>query len=117
MVVIERTPSRHAIREARDGFICVTNDFHRLQADPGSETSELLATSCHRFRRMDTLISHQLPLDPEACFSYLNDPEVKMQITVQQMVFRAATGEYWIRLPQSVNAPETIAFDLADCYN
>ena len=31
------------------------------------------------------------------CFHYLSDPEVRMNMTVQQMVFRAATGEHWLR--------------------
>jgi len=100
MVVIERTPSRHAIRYAKGGFICVTNDYQVLHADPGGATSELLATSCHRFQRVEALVRHQRPDNPEACFRYLSDSAVKMQITVQQMVFRAATGEYWIRLPR-----------------
>lgn len=99
MVVIERTPSRHAVRSAQGGFICVTNDYQRLNADPGGAPSELLATSCRRFQRVEGLIGDERPQNPEHCFTYLSDPAVKMQITVQQMVFRAATGEYWIRLP------------------
>jgi hypothetical protein len=48
-------------------------------------------------------MSSDRPQNPEACFNCLSDPEVQMRITVQQMVFRAATGEYWIRLPESVD--------------
>jgi acid ceramidase len=96
MVVIERTPSRHAVRCAQAGFVCVTNDYQRLNADPGGATSELLATSCHRFQRVEGLIRHELPQTPEHCFLYLSDPDVRMKITVQQMVLKAATGEYWI---------------------
>jgi len=102
MVAIERTPTRHAVRSAQRGFICVTNDYHLLHADPGVARSELLATSCQRFQRVDALMQDQRPHDPEACFRYLNDPSVKMQITVQQMVFHAATGAYWLRLPGAV---------------
>jgi hypothetical protein len=45
------------------------------------------------------LIGAAPPNSPEACFRYLSDPAVRMQITVQQMVFRAATGDYWVKLP------------------
>ena len=101
MAVIERTPSRHAVRSAQDGFVCVTNDYQRLKADPRGETSELLATSCHRFQRVEGLIRNESPENPDHCFTYLSDPDVQMKITVQQMVFRAATGEYWIKLPRA----------------
>jgi acid ceramidase len=100
MVVIERTPSRHALRTAQNGFVCVTNDYHELNADPGGAGSQLLATSCHRFDRVEALMGHARPQDSEDCFTYLSDSGVQMKITVQQMVFSAATGEYWIRLPR-----------------
>jgi acid ceramidase len=100
LVVIERTPSRHAIRHAQAGFVCVTNGYQRLHAGPGGATSELLTTSCHRLQRIEALIRNERPCTPEACFTYLSDPEVRMQITVQQMVFRAATGEYWVSFPR-----------------
>jgi acid ceramidase len=88
MVVIERTPTRHAVRPAQDGFVCVTNDYQRLRADSGGATSELLATSCHRFQAVDALIRKESPQNPDTCFAYLSDPAVEMRITVQQMVFR-----------------------------
>jgi hypothetical protein len=61
MVVIERTPSRHAVRPAQGGFVSVTNDYCRLNADPGVVTSELLATSCRRFQRVEGLLHHERP--------------------------------------------------------
>jgi hypothetical protein len=105
MVVIERTPSRHALRYAQEGFLCVTNDYQLLRAEAGGSVSELLATSCHRFQRVEELVRHQRPRDPESCFRFLSDPAVQMRITVQQMVFRAATGEFWTRLPRPATAP------------
>jgi acid ceramidase len=97
--VIERTPSRCAVRSGQNGFTCVTNDYQQIQVNANRPSSEILATSCNRFRRMETLLSDATPHTPEACFQYLSDPAVRMQITVQQMVFNAATGQYWIRLP------------------
>jgi acid ceramidase len=101
MVVIERTPTRHAARSALGGFIRVTNDYQRLNVDTGDATSELLATSCGRFQRVQSLLSDEAPRSPESCFDYLSDPRAQLQMTVQQMVFRAATGEYWLRFPAS----------------
>ena len=80
-------------------FVCVTNDYQRLNIDAGAATSDLLATSCHRFQRVETLLRDELPQNAESCFSYLSDSNVKMHITVQQLVFRATTGEYWIKVP------------------
>jgi hypothetical protein len=96
LVVIERTSSRHAIRHARDGYVCVTNGYRQLTGGLGGTASELLATSCQRLERIEALIANERPRNPRDCFRYLTDPEVQMQITVQQMVFRAATGEQWL---------------------
>ena len=52
-----------------------------------------------RFDRARAQALRTLPADPEACFAILTDPKVKMLITVQHMVMRAATGELHIRLP------------------
>jgi len=98
MTVVERTPSRHALRGGHDGFVCVTNDYQKLTTNPEA-SSEILATSCRRFQTVDGLIRGAHPQNPDTCFSYLSDPGVQMRITFQQMVFRAATGEYWVRLP------------------
>jgi len=100
-LVIERTPSRHAIRASQSGYICVTNGYQQLHSGLGNASSELLATWCERLQRVEALIHNQRPENPDDCFRYLSDPSVRMQMTVQQMVFRAATGEQWIRLPQS----------------
>jgi acid ceramidase len=107
LVVIERSPSRHVVRHAQSGHICVTNDYQQLDADSDGTASELLATSCTRLERVESLIRNGRPHDPETCFSYLSDPGVQMKITVQQMVFKASTGEVWARLP---GAPDKAGF-------
>ncbi len=104
LVVIERTPSRHAIRGPQAGYVCVTNDYQQLDAGLGSAPPGLLATCCPRFERVEALINKRRPQTPEDCFRYLSDPEVQMDMTVQQMVFRAATGEHWIRSPHPTAA-------------
>ena len=97
--VIERTPSRCAVRRGQRGFTCVTNDYRQINVNAERPLSEVLATSCGRLKRIEALLSGAMPRTPEDCFQYLSDPAVMMRITVQQMVFHAATGQYWIRLP------------------
>lgn len=90
-VVIERTPTRHALRRA-DGPLFVTNDY-RVLTD-GSAIGLLAETACTRFDRAVALAGSAL--EPARAFELLADPGVRLPITVQQMVFRAATGEVWI---------------------
>jgi hypothetical protein len=94
LVVIERTPSRYAIRKPQPDYVCVTNGYQQLDAGLGGAPSGLLGTWCQRFERVEALINVTRPRTAEECLRYLSDPEVQMRITVQQMVFRAATGEY-----------------------
>lgn len=98
-VVIERTPSRSAVRKEELNFVCVTNDYRKIQSSVGDPTNELMVTSCHRFDRVKTLLTLERPENAEGCFRHLSDGEVKMQCTVQQMVFNAATGQFWLHLP------------------
>jgi acid ceramidase len=96
-VVIERTPTRHAIRRAEGGHVSVTNGYRKLIVDQGPSQSGLLSSSCERFDRIDSLIGHKFPQCADDCFVYLSDPAIRMNMTVQQMVFRAATGECWLK--------------------
>jgi hypothetical protein len=97
MVVIERTPGRHALREGVNGYVCVTNGYQVLDAGLGHAPSGLLASWCQRYNSVCGLLEERRPRSPEDCFGYLSDPAVRMDITVQQMVFRAASGEHWVR--------------------
>jgi hypothetical protein len=99
LAVIERTPSRYAVRGPQAGYICVTNGYRQLDAGFGSAPPGLAATCCQRFERVEALIANRRPQTPADCFRYLNDPQVRMDMTVQQMVFRAATGQHWIGSP------------------
>jgi acid ceramidase len=97
LAVIERTPSRHAIRRSNSGYIGVTNSYQALDATAGAGSqSELLGTACSRLERVGELVSRTRPGDAKDCLRYLADPAVQMPITVQQMVFNTSTGEHWI---------------------
>ncbi|HJL35151.1 MAG TPA: C45 family peptidase, partial [Polyangiaceae bacterium LLY-WYZ-15_(1-7)] len=102
-VVIERTPTRYALRRS-EGPLVVTNDYRALEG--GGAAGLLGATACARFDRAAELAAGGL--DPEAAFALLSDDAVRMAITVQQMAFRAATGEVWIggeRVPAPGSEP------------
>jgi acid ceramidase len=98
LAVIERTPTRHAVRWGRNGYICVTNDYQLLSPGTAGEMPGLQRTSCARMERIDKLFSRAYPRSPENCLRYLSDPQVRMPITVQQMAFRASTGQHWLKL-------------------
>ncbi|MBL0742040.1 C45 family autoproteolytic acyltransferase/hydolase [Chryseolinea lacunae] len=93
-VVIERTPTRSALREAHEKFIAVTNDYKKLEN--GEAENILRATSCSRYDRALEMLRHEMPQDATACLSILKDEDVQMQITVQQMIFDNHTGDIWI---------------------
>ncbi|TWU12221.1 Acyl-coenzyme A:6-aminopenicillanic acid acyl-transferase [Symmachiella macrocystis] len=92
MVVIERTPTRHAIRTTEEDFIVATNDYRALDCEGVEQDGEIYKTTCGRFDAATMRLHSKLPINSEQCFAVLNDEHVKMQITVQQMVMSAATG-------------------------
>ena len=92
MAVIERTPTRAEVRFAENGSIFATNDYRKMHTGLRSVDSELQATACRRYDRISELVASRVPRDASECLNYLGDPAVRMGITVQQMVFQAATG-------------------------
>ncbi len=97
MAVIERTPSRAETRFGQNGCIFVANDYRVMQTGLSNIKSELQATACSRYDRVSALIASRVPQSAERCFAYLDDPNVRMGITVQQMVFQASTGMCLVR--------------------
>lgn len=99
MLVIERTPTRHAVREPRGGAIFVTNNYVALHSQSRFGALGLGETSCGRFDRIRELVSDNRPAQLEACLDFLADPDVQMSITVQQMAFDPRTGALALRIP------------------
>lgn len=98
MLVIERTPSSSKTRyaNANDNFIIVTNDYQKITYKSNNQ-SALKSTSCGRYDRTQFLLKQKTPNNIEECFEILNDQRVKMQITVQQMVFNPQLGLVEVR--------------------
>jgi predicted choloylglycine hydrolase len=101
MAVIERAPTRAAVRLPDAGAVFVTNDYRALLATERETMSQnaLVRTACSRYDRAQELVRGAPPRDPEACLRVLADPQVKMGITVQHMVLSAATGGVHVALP------------------
>lgn len=93
MVVVERTPTRSKVRFSENGSIFVTNDYRALETGLRKVNSALQATACRRYERISALVARRAPLNARECLTYLEDPDVRMGMTVQQMVFQASTGE------------------------
>ncbi len=91
-IVIERTPKRFATRTSDSGYIIVTNDYKKIQNNT-SGISVLQSTSCGRYERAEFLLKKIIPDNLERCMDILIDEGVKMNITVQQMVFDNTTGD------------------------
>lgn len=90
-VVIERSPKRMVTRKSEDHFIVVTNDYKQLPNGRRGD-SILQATSCGRYNRATNLLKQQTHCTETTCMNILQDEDVIMGITVQQMVFTVNTG-------------------------
>jgi acid ceramidase len=105
MSVIERTPTRAAVRFAERGVLVVANDYRVLpQSAVVQSTSQLAVTSCSRYDRAQFLSTSSPPTSLDECFSVLTDPGVRMQMTMQSMVFQPSTGHYTVRIPPTVTS-------------
>ena len=91
-LVVERTPTRAAIRTSDENFVVVTNDYKKLENEVVSN-SILQATSCGRFDTATSLLRKQKVTNNEQCLGILKNEDVMMGITVQQMVFSVNTGK------------------------
>ncbi|MCU0866809.1 MAG: C45 family autoproteolytic acyltransferase/hydrolase [Planctomycetes bacterium] len=100
-VVIERTPCRSAARFAPhpDQPLIVTNDYRALTARRADDSSPIAATSCGRFDALQRALAQHRPTDAAQCLQRLDAADVRMAITMQQMVFEAATGDCRLRVP------------------
>lgn len=91
-VVLERTPTRSATRTSYEDHIIVTNDYKIITNEVSSGSNILRDTSCGRYDTTQELLREQAPSDASACIDILNNENVMMGITVQQMVFETNTG-------------------------
>lgn len=93
-VVIERTPSRFAVRQGVPGdALVVTNDYRVMDVEGTAGVAGghgLYSTACGRYDTLARLCESQIvdSGSDEAFLYVLSDSGVRMGITAQQMVFR-----------------------------
>jgi len=91
--VIERTPKRFSTRLATKNDPLVTNDYKVLQNTDLKSGGALQGTSCKRFDRATELLHSRKIQNAQDCLTILQDKDIMMGITVQQMCFNNKTGE------------------------
>ncbi|WP_298544621.1 C45 family autoproteolytic acyltransferase/hydolase [uncultured Aquimarina sp.] len=99
--VIERTPKRFATRTTEEDYIIVTNDYKLLQ-NSSSTGNMLQDTSCGRYNNTQELLLKKIPLNDRECLKILQDDNIMMGITVQQMVFHNHSGNIKLIKPVSL---------------
>lgn len=94
--VIERTPTKFAVRKPENNQLIVTNDYKILN---GAKLSNdiLQDTSCGRYDQVQELLCDNPPGDEKDYFEILSDANVKMNITVQQMVFNITKNKIMLK--------------------
>ncbi|SMB81297.1 C45 family autoproteolytic acyltransferase/hydolase [Deinococcus hopiensis] len=100
MTVIERSPTRSAVRGPERGILAVANDYLALtNAEKVERPDGLHVTSSGRYACALQHLANHVPRNADACFQVLQAPDVRMGITVQHMVLQASTGQVQLRLP------------------
>lgn len=104
-VVIERSPTRHALRWGEEGVpLLATNHYRALYA---VESSSLGEEGCSRYERLCGLLHAagrpQQLSDPEL-LAMLSDQGVMQPITAQQIVARPAQDELKVYIPRHLAA-------------
>ncbi len=107
-VVIERTPTRHVLRQpAENEPLFTTNDYRvmfqeterRIEA-PGTN---FYVTTCHRYDALCRFFEGWSPdqsADDARLLYILSDPEVIQTITAQHVIFRPRTQEAGLWVPR-----------------
>lgn len=96
-VVIERTPTAFKWRHPENGQLIVTNEYLAL-TDNKQTNDTLQLTASGRHRRVQELLNDKTPNSINDYFDVLSDDEIKMGITVQQMIFDPANGDIYLKI-------------------
>jgi hypothetical protein len=111
-VVIERTPSRFALRRPTgDEPLLTTNDYRLLTGAEGrAPTDPLLLSSCPRYDRLSLLLAKHRPdqeVADEALLYALSDAGVIQDITAQHVVMRPRAGVVRLFVPRRLLGDDT----------
>jgi acid ceramidase len=92
-LVIERTPAQFAIRYPQNKPLVATNHYQLLTNSGTSTSNELGTSSCSRFDTAHQSLCAAPPCNTEDAIQLLKDPDVRMDIAMQHMVFTVVSGE------------------------
>jgi hypothetical protein len=103
-VVIERTPTRHALRWPNGDEPLVTTNDYRLLAPPEThEGAEIYETTCTRYDALARFFAKHRPdqeVDDTALLYVLSDPAVIQGITAQHIILRPRKREARLFVPR-----------------
>jgi hypothetical protein len=108
-VVVERTPTRHALRWAEgDAALVATNDYRLLHRPESSDTAEIYRTTCYRYEHLTRFFHEHSPQrgisDAELLY-VLSDANVQQQITAQHILIRPRRNEIKLFTPRRFALP------------
>jgi hypothetical protein len=103
-VVVERTPTRHALRWAKDDApLVTTNDYRLLFRPEAHDGAEIYRTTCRRYDALHQFFTRQhadRAAEDAALLYALSDPSVIQGITAQHVILRPRTGEVRLFVPR-----------------
>jgi hypothetical protein len=103
-VVIERTPSRHALRWPQgDEPLMATNDFRQLFQPEANDALVTCATTCARYDALGDFFRRRQPerdIDDAELLYRLSDPRVIQGITAQHVILRPREGSLRLFVPR-----------------
>jgi hypothetical protein len=103
-VVIERTPTRHALRWAKaDEPLVTTNDYRLLAAPTTGKGAEIYETTCSRYEALGRFFADHRPdceVADAALLYILSDREVIQGITAQHILLRPRLGTVRLFVPR-----------------
>lgn len=103
-VVIERTPTRHALRRPQgDEPLVATNDYRLLFRPESGDGPEIYRTTCYRYDTLARFFAKNRTdkaAEDSALLDVLSGPGVIQGITAQHIIMRPAAGEVRLFVPR-----------------
>ena len=109
-VVVERTPSRHALRWPKgDEPLFATNDYRLMFQPQTSDELETCRTTCSRYEALQEFFASHRPdrdVEDAELLYILSDPRVIQTITAQHIIFRPRAQTARLFVPRRLLATE-----------
>lgn len=107
-VVIERSPTRHALRWGEPGkALIATNDYRQLFQTEAHNDMELYRTTCSRYDALCRFFADHdasREIEDDKLLYVLSDPSVMQEITAQHVILRPTSRESRLFVPRHLLA-------------